>query len=70
MAVSLEQAIEIHAKALKSTHGRWAPVKARFRAAQLAESGDHEGRVVWERVAEVADSMLQQEALKAPKTEA
>jgi hypothetical protein len=70
MEVSLEQAIEIHAKALKGTHGKWAPVKARARAAQLAASGDHEGHTVWQRVAEAANAMLHEETLNAPKTEA
>ena len=66
MDVSLEQAIEIHAKVLKRIHGHWAPAKARNWAAQLAASGDHEGHLVWQKVAEVAVAMLQREPPNDP----
>jgi hypothetical protein len=52
--VSLEQAIEIHAKALVSRHKHAAPVKAREHACLLKANGDHEGHDVWLRVAKAA----------------
>jgi hypothetical protein len=61
MEVSLEQAIEIHAKVLKRIHGHKAPLKARRTADERALSGDHEGCHVWLKVADAAAAMLSQE---------
>ncbi len=60
MEISLEQAIEIHAKVLRHSHGDSAPRRARDFAAQLARRGDHEGHVVWTKVAEVAETLPRQ----------
>jgi hypothetical protein len=54
MNVSLDQAIEIHAKALKHRFGNRAPLLAREKAKHCAARGDDEGYVVWQRVAAVA----------------
>ena len=58
MNVSLDQAIEIHAKVLKYRSGTGAPRVARKIARECAASGDHEGHGVWQRVAEVAETLL------------
>ena len=52
MNISLEQAIEIHAKALRVSHGRKAEHYARDRAAACKRQEDHEGDRVWSQVAE------------------
>jgi hypothetical protein len=54
MNVSLDQAIEIHAKALKRRFGNRAALLAEERARHCAARGDDEGRAVWLRVAAVA----------------
>jgi hypothetical protein len=54
MNVSLNQAIEIHAKALKHRFGNRAPLLAEEKAHHCAERGDDQGRDVWLRVAAVA----------------
>jgi hypothetical protein len=61
MEVSLEQAIEIHARVLKRVHGRKAPHKARATADHLATVGDQDGYRVWLKVADAAAAMLLQE---------
>jgi len=53
MNISLEQAIEIHAKALRVSHGRKAEHYALERAASCRRHDDHEGEEVWNRVAEI-----------------
>jgi hypothetical protein len=58
MNVSLEQAIEIHARALSRRLKSDAPANARERAAQLKEKGDHEGHLVWLNVAETSERLL------------
>jgi hypothetical protein len=58
MEVTLEQAIEIHAKALKWRSGRDAPLKARKIAQELAQAGDHEGYRVWLKVGDIAEALL------------
>ena len=58
MRVSLNQAIEIHAKALKNRFGPRAPSSARQKAHHCSLSGDHEGNVVWRRVAIEAEALL------------
>ena len=54
MNVSLNQAIEIHAKALKHRFGNRAALLAQEKAHHCAACGDDEGRAVWLRVAAVA----------------
>ena len=56
--VSLDQAIEIHAKALKHRFGVRAPLVAREKAHHCRSSGDHEGHAVWRKVAAVAEALL------------
>ena len=58
MNVSLNQAVEIHAKVLKHRFGKRAPLLAREKAHQCSASGDHEGHVIWLRVAAVAETLL------------
>ena len=55
MNVSLDQAIEIHAKALKHRFGKRAPLLAEERAHHCAAQGDDEGYAVWRRVARVTE---------------
>ena len=57
MEVSLEQAIEIHARALKKREGRLAPRKARKIADDFRAQGDHDGHKVWLKVGEIAESL-------------
>ncbi len=54
MNVSLDQAIEIHARALKHRFGNRAALVAEEKAHHCAARGDDEGDVVWQRVAAVA----------------
>ena len=56
--VSLDQAIDIHAKALTYRYGRSAPHRARMRGRHCSANGDREGHVVWERVAVIAEQLL------------
>jgi hypothetical protein len=56
--VSLDQAIDIHAKALTYRFGRSAPHRARLRGRECSVKGDREGQVVWEKVAAVAEQFL------------
>jgi hypothetical protein len=58
LRVSLKQAIEIHAKALKYRFGCHAPESARAKARSCAAANDHEGHRVWLEVAKVAESLL------------
>ena len=58
MNVSLTQAIEIHARALKYRFGDRAALLAEEKAHHCAAQGDDEGSAVWRRVASVAE-MLQ-----------
>jgi hypothetical protein len=57
MNVSLDQAIEIHAKALKHRFGKRAPLLAEERAHHCAAHGDDEGYAVWSRVARVTEML-------------
>jgi len=57
MEISLEQAIEIHAKALRAQRGSDAPGVARRKARLLADAGDQEGHGVWLKVANVAEGL-------------
>ena len=61
MEVTLEQAIEMHAKALKWRSGRDAPLKARTIAQELAEAGDNEGHKVWLKVGDIAEALLKED---------
>lgn len=58
MYVSLDQAIEIHARALVYRHERNAVKSARDLAELLGGAGDTEGRDVWLRVASVVSELL------------
>ena len=53
MNISLEQAIEIHAKALRVSHGRKAEHYARDRASACKHHDDPEGDHVWNKVADI-----------------
>ena len=61
MEVTLDRAIEIHAKVLKRVHGHRAPQNARDRAAELAAAGDREGHHVWLKVADAAAELLRRQ---------
>jgi len=56
--ISLEQAIHIHARALKSRAGERAPALAGDRAKLLKATGDEEGFRVWSRVESVARQLI------------
>jgi hypothetical protein len=58
MNVSLDQAIEIHAKVLKHRTGDRAPHLASEKASRCALAGDHHGHVIWSRVAVTAEALL------------
>lgn len=58
MEITLEQAIEIHARVLTFHSGRMAPTKALELAMQLKLAGDHEGHDVWQRVKLVTERFL------------
>ena len=53
MDVTLDQAIEIHARAWRARYGKRRAVKRAMETAErLRDRGDHDGASVWERVAE------------------
>ncbi len=58
MNVSLDQAINIHARALKGRAGKKSPLLAQLRAKNLKEQGDLEGFRVWMLVGEQAAQLL------------
>jgi hypothetical protein len=62
--VSLDQAIDIHAKALTYRYGRTAPSQARLRGHDCSARGDREGHVIWEKVASIAEQLLTAERLE------
>jgi hypothetical protein len=64
MNVSLDQAIEIHAKALKHRFGKRATLLAEERAHHCAAQGDDEGYAVWLRVASVAEMLPEVSSLR------
>ena len=64
MNVSLDQAIEIHAKALKYRFGKRATLLAEERAHHCAAQGDDEGYAVWLRVASVAEMLPEVRSLR------
>ena len=57
MNVSLTEAIEIHAKALKHRFGNRAALLAEEKADHCAAEGDDEGYAVWRRVASVTEKL-------------
>jgi hypothetical protein len=57
MNVSLDQAIEIHAAALRYWFGARASLVAKEKAHHCAARGDDDGRAVWQRVAAVAGTL-------------
>jgi hypothetical protein len=59
MEISLEEAVEIHARVLTHRLDGEAPAKARERAFDLQQVGDAEGRDVWMRVAAEAERLLE-----------
>jgi hypothetical protein len=61
MEISLEQAIEIHAKVLKKRHKLHAPREAREHAQRLKNVNDYHGHQVWNKVAAVAERMIVKE---------
>ena len=62
MNVSLEQAIGIHARALKSRAGKKSPMLAQMRAQDLKAKGDLEGFRVWMLVCEHAAQLVAAES--------
>lgn len=70
MEISLDEAVEIHARALTFRLASEAPSNARGRADDLRRVGDREGQGVWLRVATTAERLLAEEAAaRAAKTE-
>ena len=67
MNVSLDQAIEIHAKELKYRFGKRAALMAKEKAHHCAAQGDDEGHAVWLRVAALACGMFH-EVSSQPRT--
>jgi hypothetical protein len=59
MNISLDEAINIHARALKGRAGRHSPRLAQARAQSLMDQGDLEGFSVWMRVGEQAALLLE-----------
>ena len=59
MDVTIDQAIEIHARALTYRHGGSAESEARERAQDCRSCGDDEGHQVWEKVAETIARLRQ-----------
>ena len=58
MDISLDEAIHMHARALKGRAGGNSPMLARLRAGDLRDKGDLEGFRVWTRVGEQAELLL------------
>ena len=58
MNISLDQAIEIHARVLMHRLNNKAPFCARRRAVALRQLGDEEGHTVWLSVAKTAERLL------------
>lgn len=58
MNISLDQAIEIHARVLMNRLSNKAPFCARRRAVALRQLGDDEGYNVWLSVAKTAERPL------------
>jgi hypothetical protein len=58
--VSLNQAIEIHAKVLAHRFGDRAPLLAQEKAHHCSAAGDNEGHAVWLQVAAVAEILIKE----------
>ena len=58
MDISLDEAIHMHARALKGRAGGNSPMLARLRAGDLRDKGDLEGFRIWTRVGEQAELLL------------
>ncbi len=69
MNVSLDQAIEIHARALKYRFSNRAALVAEEKAHHCAARGDDEGHVVWQRVATVAGTLPDARSHRPPVDE-
>jgi hypothetical protein len=69
MNVTLDQTIEIHARALRYRFGNRAALLAKEKAHHCATRGDDEGRAVWQRVAAVA-GMLPEARGQRPSVDA
>jgi hypothetical protein len=67
MEVSLDEAIEIHAKVLRSRYRAAAPIRARDHAAMLKRNGGHHGHDVWVKVAETAEKICAPSEWKGPQ---
>lgn len=67
MNVSLEQAIGIHAQALKSRAGKKSPQLAKLRAQDLKAMGDLEGFRIWMLVGERAEQLIAAEVEASEK---
>jgi hypothetical protein len=65
MIVSLDQAIEMYATALEHRAGAQAGHLARDKADRCEAAGDHDGFVVWIKVAAVAEALLISDAAAA-----
>ena len=57
MEVSLDQAIDTHARVLKYWHGDRASHEARTKALEYKAAGDLEGLHAWERVAKMCEAI-------------
>jgi hypothetical protein len=64
MQISLEQAVEIHARVLTHRLSREAPARARELALDLRRVGDDEGHDVWLWVADAAERLLGEAAAR------
>lgn len=62
MKISLEEAIEIHARALVRRHRDEAPANARDYASQRKRHGDSEGYDIWLGVAATAQRLLKEKS--------
>ena len=67
MNVSLDEAIGIHARALKSWAGKKSPLVAKLRAHDFMAKGDAEGFRVWMQVGEHAARLLAAQAAADPE---
>jgi hypothetical protein len=68
MNVSLDQAIQIHARALKGRTGKKSPLLAKMHAEALREKGDMEGFRVWTLVGEQAALLVAAQAASDEET--
>jgi len=57
MEVSLDQAIDIHARVLKYWYGDRVPHEARIKALECGTVGDFEGLQAWAKVAKTCEAL-------------